>query len=259
MPNADRLNAVLAQFDADKKIDFGRICNFSRANLGIKAVVFNRMHWYFLTDSKVAVPFEKLSGLFSNGEKAFSVKGKKVYELTDALRVERWRVDQYAHTPIFMDDLVCVPSLLNAYERSARLVAIFPAITGGDDFSKPTPTMEARKLSISVADIHPVVIFLYGHNTEFVFDGNLKQVEAIFVHGNSLVTLPNGVDIEISRDGGNSLLSTVVDFPRAMNSHMRQRTGQDIYSIVNVGNRESVVLTESLINENRNLSAAGPK
>lgn len=250
-PNADRLNTVLSQFDADKKLNFGRICNLSNSNSGIKTVVFNPMHWYFLTDSKVTVPFEKLSGLFSNGESFFTVKSKKSFELNDALRVERWRVDQDFCSPIYLDSMVCVPSLLNAYERNAKLVAVFPASTRENDDPKSLLASKFKKLSISIADIYPVVIFLYGHNTEFVFDGNLKQVKAIFVHGNSLVTLPNDVDIEVSRDGENSSLSTVVDFPKPMNYHIRNRAGQDIYSIVNVGNKESIVLTESLVNENR--------
>lgn len=249
-PNADRLNAVLSQFDEKEKVKFRRICNLTNSNSGVKSVVFNQVFWYFLTDSKATVPFEKISGSYSNGESFFSVKSKKTYQLSDSLNVERWEVGANPSVPIFMDNIACLPNILNGFDKQAKNVAVFPASTTENVNPRSLLQGKFRKLAISVSDVPNLVLFFYGHNTEFVLDGNLNQVKAIFVYGNSLVTLPPGANIEIARDAEHDSLHTAVDFPRAMNGRMRYRTGQDFHSIVNMGAKENVVLTERLLSEN---------
>lgn len=249
-PSADRLSAVLSQFDKKQVVKFRRICNLQNSNSGVKSVVFNEVHWYFLTDAKVPVPFQSISGSYSDGTSFFSVKSKKTYRLSDSINVERWELGANPSVPIFMDNIACLPRIQNGFDKQAKNVAVFPAST--TENVEPSYLLKGKfkKLAISIVGDPQLVLFFYGHNTEFVLDGNMNQVKAIFVYGNSLVTLPAGVDIDVARSAENNSLHTVVDFPRAMNGTIRYMTGQDFHSIVNMGAMDRIVLNESLLNKN---------
>jgi len=248
-PNKDRLSAVLSLLqDEDRKNKKG-ICFFPENNAGVHSVYFNESYWYFLVDANKTVPFSKISGNFSNGEQPLSVKGKETIQLTDALKIERWYMEQGFQVPTHMDNLMCAPSLVRSYSDKTKLVAIVPASTMENSSPRSILLKDHpyKILTIKLTNTSPAILYFYGHNTELNFEGDLSNIHTIFIHGNSIVTLPKNNKIEIIKDGENASLNSRVDFPRAMDYYAHYATGLHFFSIVDLEQADTITLSDKVI------------
>lgn len=291
-PTKDRLTAVLRVFQGEGTQDNNRRCIFGDNITGIDTIHFNSTNWYFLVAANKPVPFNKISGMFSNGEQSVAVKDKEIIPLTDTIKIERWHMDQGFYMPIYLDNKVCVPTLLKAFDRSTKVVAVFPeelnpsspggsfqhlrkstnpanttiwipAFSGLTDSSRSPnaenknqnaaskpDTTPFKKATITVTNTTPIILFLYGHNTEFIFNGDLSNIIAIYMRGNSIATLPENSNIQIVREAEKSSLSARVDFPNAMGDRVHYLTGLPLSSIVKIGMLGDIILSDKTIFEN---------
>ena len=251
-PTKDRLNAVLRVFQDDGTPDNNRRCIFGDTVTGIYTVHFNSLSWFFLVDANKSVPFNKVSGMFSNGEQSLVIHSKETIPQTDTLKIERWYMEQGFYMPTYMDNMVCVPTLLKAYDRNTKLVAVFPESNAENSNPKNSSIRDTpyKNVTINLTNTTPIILFIYGHNTEFSFNGDLSNIRAIYMHGNSIVTLPESSNIQIVREAEKESLSTRVDFPNAMGFRVQHLTGLPLSSIVNMGSEGSITLSDKTIAEN---------
>lgn len=124
-PNNARLSAVLSLLQDEDRENKKGICFFPENDSGVHSVYFNESYWYFLVDSSKSVPFSKISGTFSNGEQQLTVKGKETIRLTDALKIERWYMEQGFQVPIRMDNMICKPIVQQTKQTKGAVDEIY--------------------------------------------------------------------------------------------------------------------------------------
>lgn len=252
-PTSDRLNAILSVFQDSAIDNRNSRCSFGNTLPGVREVHFNSLNWYFLTDASVAVPFSQLSGSFSNGVQPFFARAKETIPLTDTRKIERWEMEQGYYVPTYMDNMICAPTLLKAFERDTKVVAVFPS--SNSENSRPIGSglvqHPRKKVAIHLTNTTPVILFLYGHNTEFLIDGEMPNTRGIYMYGNSTVTLPKDSEIQVVRFAEKDSLSSFVDFPNAMNARMIYWIGLPMSSMINIGDADRATLSEDAIIKSR--------
>lgn len=251
-PTKDRLNAVLDMFLHPTVLNDGSNCLFDDTQTSIHAAHFNGVNWYFLTDANKSLPFSKISATFSNGVQTFTPKSRETIRLNENLKIERWQMDEPRSVPTFMGNMVCAPALLQAFGTNTKVVAVYPTYNGDAASAKLLSSDgKFRKVSIHLTNTAPVILLLYGSYTEFILDGNLANLHAIFTYGNSTVTLPKSSNIQIKSLEKTNVLAPKWEFPGAMNTKMLYWTGLPLFSIFDIGVGENITLSDKAINENR--------
>jgi len=249
-PTDARKEAVLSIFRNGEKGDGKQVCKFPKNNHGVHSVYFNSVNWYFLVDADKSVPFKSVSGHFSNRDVSYSPKSKEEIKLTDDLKVERWTMNESYYSSLSFGDWICNPVFPKAFSKDVKVVALYPTTTWQND--RPDISRPYKRINIKLENKSPIILYLYAHNTGFLFSGNISNIEAVYIFGNALVAFTESYNATIYRSGKhNTTLRSDSYMPGSLKGKLKNHEGLTYYSAIDLGSNDSFTLTEKIIKNNK--------
>jgi ankyrin repeat protein len=239
-PTRERLNTVLAFVQGTDGTQKRRICRFPESATGVRSIYVGK-DLYFLTDSKIEVPYTKLINTYGNRDRVLAVSGKEAIPLDDSLKLERWTTGWIGQGALTLDDMICAQPFPTAFGVNTRLVEVFSK--GAKSDSDPPKEIVLRQ-NVSL----PVMLILYGNNIAWTVEGDLSRTRGIYVYGLSTAKLRSATEVPMFFEK-----KSASPDPRdsSFNAYVRSTTGLTLSSAIDLDEESITTLTDQIISNSK--------